>query len=134
MKYRGIENLWGNVYKWVDGISFSSAKVYVCTDPASYTAGKTASPYVYQGDRSSGGGYIKKVEPLGRNPLIQYATEVGGSATTYYADYAAVYGSVLAVGGFWYDTTVAGLWCWYGDCDPSDTNSYIGGRLCYKPL
>lgn len=134
MKYRGIENLWGNVYKWVDGISFSSAKVYVCTDPASYTAGKTASPYVYQGDRSSGGGYIKKVEPLGRNPLIQYATEVGGSNATYYADYAGVSGSVLAVGGYWVNAAYAGLWYWDGDYDPSDTDSVVGGRLCYKPL
>ena len=27
MKYRGIENLWGNVFKWCDGISFSSDKI-----------------------------------------------------------------------------------------------------------
>ena len=133
-KYRGIENLWGNVYKWVDGISFSDEKVYVCFDPAFYAAGKTASPYVYQGDRSSGGGYIKKVEPLGRNPLIQYATEVGGSNATYYADYAGVYGSVLAVGGYWNGSSDAGLWFWGGLCGPSDADSGIGGRLCYKPL
>ena len=133
-KYRGIENLWGNVYKWVDGISFSDEKVYVCFDPAFYAAGKTASPYVYQGDRSSGGGYIKKVEPLGRNPLIQYATEVGGSNATYYADYASVRGSVLAVGGFWDLTSGAGLWLWSGGYVPSNAYSNFGGRLCYKPL
>ncbi len=137
-KYRGIENLWGNVFKWVDGISFGGdedylEKVYVCTDPASYAAGKVASPYVYQGDRSSDG-YIKKVEPLGRNPLIQYATDCDGSNTTYYADYASVYGSVLAVGGTWLNATYAGLWTWYGNYDPSRASSYIGGRLCYKPL
>ena len=116
-----------------DGISFSDEKVYVCFDPAFYAAGKTASPYVYQGDRSSGGGYIKKVEPLGRNPLIQYATEVGGSNATYYADYAGVYGSVLAVGGYWDSASNAGVWSWDGACDPSIAGSVIGGRLCYKP-
>ena len=132
-KYRGIENLWGNTFTWCDGISFSSEKVYVCTDPASYTAGISASPYVYQGNRASGDKYITKVEPLGRNPLIQYATEVGGSEATYFCDYALAGGSVLAVGGNWYDTTYAGLWRWNGYYDPSSAYASIGGRLCYKP-
>lgn len=137
-KYRGIENLWGNTFTWCDGISFGGdspyPKVYVCFDPASYSAGKTTSPYVYQGDRSAGGGYITKVAPLERHPLIQYATTIGGSDSTYYADYANVHGSVLAVGGHWNSTTYAGLWCWYGRYTPSDAGSSIGGRLCYKPL
>ena len=134
-KYRGIENLWGNTFTWCDGISFSSEKVYICTDPKSYAAGKITSPYVYHGNRSSGGGWIKKVAPLNRNPLIQYATEAsGGSATTYFCDYASVDGSVLAVGGIWVIATGAGLWCWSGDYTPSDSGAFIGGRLCKKPL
>ncbi len=133
-KYRGIENLWGNVYKWVDGISFSSEKVYVCTDPKSYAAGKTASPYVYQGDRA-GSGWIKTVAPLNRHPLIQYATVAsGGSSSTYFADYANDGGSVLAVGGNWSYASYAGLWYWSGSCAPSYAYSFIGGRLCKKPL
>lgn len=137
-KYRGIENLWGNTYTWCDGISFGGSnyyeKVYVCTDPKSYAAGKTSSPYVYHGDRHSGG-YTTKVAPLNRNPLIQYATEAsGGSNATYYADYANVYGSVLAVGGHWNGTAYAGLWCWVGGYTPSGSSAIIGGRLCKKPL
>lgn len=135
-KYRGIENLWGNVYKWVDGISFSENKVYVCTDPASYVAAKTASPYVYHGDRPLSGGTIKTVAPLGQHPLIQYATEdSGASATTYYCDWHYNYGgTVLCVGGNWIDTTKAGLWFWAGNNSASGAYSYVGGRLCYKPL
>lgn len=134
-KYRGIENLWGNTYTWCDGISFSSEKVYICTDPKSYAAGKTASPYVYHGDRASGYNYIKTVAPLNRHPLIQYATEASGaSATTYFCDYADAGGSVLAVGGYWGSTTGAGLWYWYGNCTPSYAGSDFGGRLCKKPL
>ncbi len=134
-KYRGIENLWGNTFTWCDGISFSSEKVYICTDPKSYAAGKITSPYVYHGNRSSGGGWIKKVAPLNRNPLIQYATEAsGGSATTYFCDYAGVSGSVLAVGGSWDYSSDAGLWYWYGHCTPSYSSAYFGGRLCKKPL
>ena len=134
-KYRGIENLWGNTFTWCDGISFNGDKVYVCTDPKSYAAGKTASPYVYHGDRAAGYGYIKKVAPLKRHPLIQYATEAsGGSITTYFCDYAYSGGSVLAVGGFWDYGTYAGLWYWDGVYTPSSAFSYFGGRLCKKPL
>ena len=89
----------------------------------------------YHGNRSSGGGWIKKVAPLNRNPLIQYATEAsGGSATTYFCDYAVVSGSVLAVGGHWSITTIAGLWSWRGGYSPSSSDAGIGGRLCKKPL
>lgn len=134
-KYRGIENLWGNTYTWCDGISFSSEKVYICTDPKSYAAGKTASPYVYNGNRPTSSDWIKKVAPLNRNPLIQYATEAsGGSATTYFCDYAYSGGSVLVVGGFWFDTTTAGLWFWNGSYTPSYADALVGGRLCKKPL
>lgn len=134
-KYRGIENLWGNTFTWCDGISFSSEKVYICTDPKSYAAGKITSPYVYHGNRSSGGGWIKKVAPLNRNPLIQYATEAsGGSATTYFCDYAYVSGSVLAVGGGWGVAADAGLWCGVGSYAPSSSSAILGGRLCKKPL
>ena len=134
-KYRGIENLWGNTFTWCDGISFNGDKVYVCTDPKSYAAGKTASPYVYHGDRAAGYGYIKKVAPLKRHPLIQYATEAsGGSTTTYFCDYAYSGGSVLAVGGLWSDATRAGLWYWNGTYAPSYARSLVGGRLCKKPL
>lgn len=138
MKYRGIENLWGNTVLWCDGISFSNNKVYVCTDPASYTAGKIDAPYVYQGDRAASYGYVKKVEPLGQNPLIQYVTEVGGSLTTYFCDAVEVNHSpsapatALTVGGGLGITTNAGLWNWKGQY-PLNANSYIGGRLCYKP-
>ena len=131
MKYRGIENLWGNTFTWCDGISFSSEKVYVCYDPKAYAAGKIASPYVYQGNRLNSSGYnISKIEPLGRHPLIQYATEGSGySYSTYYCNPSNTGGSVLAVGGNWNNGSNAGLWYWNGNYTPSNTNANIGGRI-----
>ena len=134
-KYRGIENLWGNVYKWCDGISFSSEKVYVCYDPTQYADGKTTSPYVYQGNRTTSSGNITKIEPLGRHPLIQYATAGSGyTFTTYYCDPSYSGGSALSVGGVWGGGAVVGLWYWGGGVSPSSAAPYLGGRLCYKPL
>lgn len=135
MKYRGIENLWGNTWTFVDGISFDAEKVYVCFDPTAYVSEDYSAPYIYQGDRVvDDGGYVSKIEPLGNHPLIQYVTEINGSSTTYYSDYYWTDGTILCVGGYWSSGDGAGLWAWHGGDDASNYYSPIGGRLCYKPL
>jgi len=134
-KYRGIENLWGNVYKWCDGISFSDSKVYICLDPTKYTDETTAMPYVYMGDRAMDGEYAKKIEPFEKFPLLGYCTDADSyDSSAYYCDYYYSYGTVLCVGGSWSSDAGAGLWCWYGDIGASNAYSSFGGRLCYKPL
>lgn len=135
-KYRGIENPWGNVWKWCDGITFSSEKVYICLDPTKYVSENTAQPYNYVGNRPMSNGYCKKVEHFDKFPLLGYTAEIGGGESTYYCDYyyQASGGTVLSVGGLWVDGSYAGLWCWLGSFSASYSSSGIGGRLCYKPL
>lgn len=133
-KYRGIENLWGNLYKWCDGISFSGSSVYVCTEPTAYSAGKTTGLYQYYGTRASSNGYVKTVAPLAEGSLIQYVTAVGADESSYYCDSSLQGGTVLGCGGFWGSYANAGLWDWYGDFSASTLGSFIGGRLCYKPI
>ena len=133
-KYRGIENLWGNIFKWCDGISFSGSSVYVCTEPTAYSAGKTTGLYQYYGTRASSNGYVKTVAPLAEGSLIQYVTAVGADESSYYCDSSLQGGTVLGCGGFWGSYANAGLWDWYGDFSASTLGSFIGGRLCYKPI
>lgn len=135
-KYRGIENPWGNVWKWCDGITFSSEKVYICLDPTKYVSENTAQPYNYVGNRPMSNGYCKKVEHFDKFPLLGYTAEIGGGESTYYCDYyyQASGGTVLSVGGLWVDGSYAGLWYWLGSFSASYSSSGIGGRLCYKPL
>lgn len=138
-KYRGIENPWGNVLKWCDGLNFqedgSTEKVYICLDPTKYESDKYNSPYMYVADTVyDNGDYITKIEYFDKFPLLGFFTADGGTNSTYYCDYGYACGnSVLRVGGDWSDGGSAGLWC----CDgfgSSDSVSYVGGRLCYKPL
>ena len=140
-KYRGIENPWGNISKWCDGISFNGSSVYVCTEPTSYRAGQTTGLYTYCGTRASvddgyGSGYIKVVAPLAEGSLIQYATDLyGESQDRYYCDWARITGTILRCGGGGSGGKhgFEGLWCWE-DCDSvSVVGTTIGGRLCYKP-
>ncbi len=135
-KYRGIENLWGNTWTFVDGIAFSAEKVYVCTDPTAYESGKTTAPYFYMGNRCTSSDYAKSVKPLDKNPLMLFTDAIGGGATTYYSDYYyySASGQILIVGGNWRDGVFAGLWFWCGSYVVSSAASLLGGRLCYKPL
>ena len=132
-KYRGIENPWGNIYKWCDGISFDGSSVYVCTEPTAYSAGKTALPYEYYGTRASSDGFVKTVAPLAEGSLIQYVTAVGADESSYYCDKSYQGGTVLDCGGGWLFGANAGLWCWGGSVSASGSFTNAGGRLCYKP-
>lgn len=133
-KYRGIENLWGNIWKWCDGISFNGSSVYVCTEPTAYSAGKTTGLYEYYGTRASSDGFVKTVVPLAEGSLIQYVTAVGADESSYYCDKSWKGGTVLDCGGSRSSGADAGLWCWAGSPTASNTSNRIGGRLCYKPV
>lgn len=139
-KYRGIENPWGNVWKWCDGINFqedgNTEKVYICLDPTKYESDKYISPYMYVADTVyDNGGYLSKIEYFDKFPLLGYTVAEDGANNSYYCDYSYNCGnSVLYVGGFWCYGLYAGLWAWDGDFDLSISASSIGGRLCYKPL
>ena len=136
-KYRGIENPWGNVNKWCDGISFDGDKVYVCTEPTAYSAGETTGRYEYYGTRADYDSEVRIVEPLKEGSLIQYVTAVGGDGgayTSYYCDYAMSRGSILMCGGHLGNGPSAGLWDWGGGTGKTNAAPAVGGRLCYKPL
>lgn len=135
-KYRGIENPWGNVWKWCDSLNFSGDKVYLCLDPTKYQSDKYDSSYMYVGKRPMSGGYCKAIEQFDKFPLLGYTSEIGGADSSYYCDYyyASSGGTVLSVGGYWSYDAYAGLWYWLGGSSASYSSSSVGGRLCYKPL
>lgn len=135
-KYRGIENPFGNVWKWCDGINFDTEKIYVCEDPEHYADDKHDAPYTYMGDRCMSKGYLKEVTPFAKNPLLGYASAIGAGSTTHYSDHYYVNntGTVLLCGGSYRYDAAAGLWSWYGSSTASYTSSDFGGRLCYKPI
>lgn len=135
VQYRHIENPWGNVFQWVDGINFSERVAYICLDPSKY-ADDTATGYTATGvTLPSSNGYIKT---LGFSMAFAWAflaSAIGGSETTNIPDY--VYSStgwrVLYVGGGWSDGPSAGLFCFNAGSTSSNTSAYRGARLLYIP-
>ncbi|MEE0153728.1 MAG: hypothetical protein UEF48_00715 [Agathobaculum butyriciproducens] len=128
MQYRWIENLWGNVFQWVDGFNANGKTAYYCTDPSKY-ADDTSTGYTNIGTLPASG-WIKDLTVTDNGLLIPKTS--GGSETTYVPDY--VYSSssgwcVLYVGGDWDDGAEAGLLCFRADSASSSSSSDISARL-----
>ena len=134
--YRGVENIFSNIYQWLDGINIGTGpKSWVCKDRSQYASDKTASPYVQLGYMdASKNGYIKTMGYDSNHPEVQRATEIGGSDSTYCPDYFNLSsGYAVYVGGGWSDGLGCGLW-YAGYNTSSYTYASIGGRLLFIPV
>ena len=135
VQYRNIENPWGNIWEWIDGVNFSDGTVYVCTTPANY-ADDTTSGYTNAGTKTQSDGWIKAIGISSTAPWAFFPTEVGGSETTYISDYAYYYSGwrVLHVGGYYGSTTGSvGLFFFSADGASSSSASGVGARLLFHP-
>lgn len=127
VQYRWLENLWGNVYQWVDGFNANGTTAYYCTDPSKY-ADDTSTGYTKIGTLPASG-YIKDLIVTDNGLLIPKTT--GGSETTYIPDYmwSSSGWRVLYVGGRWLSGTYAGLLYFGANNTSSDSDSGISARL-----
>lgn len=139
--YRGVENIFGNIWKFVDGINIKDYEAYVCYDPSQYVSDKFTEPYKKIGYglfRPTEGatatyreGYAKSLGYDEENPAIALTTEVGGSDSTYMTDYAYINSGnrIALLGGGWNTATAAGLWYWSLHATSSNTTIHLGSRL-----
>jgi hypothetical protein len=139
-RYRGIENLFGHIWKWQDGAVFdvnaSTSSFYFTSNPNYFddsTANKTN-----QGNIARASDYVKTLL-FGTNgdilPIV--GGTAGASAITYWCDYyysntsTALY--ALFVGGSAYDGSFAGLGYCSSHYAASDVSTALGSRLCFLP-
>lgn len=131
-RYRYIEDLWGNVFDWCDGIYFSSANVFCIKNPANFS---DSSGGTNVGSRATASGYIKGYT----QPSVQgfeyalYPNSVDSNldGSTYIGDYCyySSSGVVLRVGGDYYQTQLRGLFCLYGYDAATNKNINLSSRL-----
>lgn len=134
VQYRWIENLWGNVFQFVDGINISDRKIYVCTDPTKW-ADDTANNYTATGVTIPGDGWITGMSPGSTGWSLAPDNASGGSSSTYVTDYC-YYNTgwrVLFVGGDWNDGACAGLFFFCGGYSSTYANTLVGARLQIIP-
>lgn len=132
MKFMGIEDFWGNIYQWVDGLmSSGDFHIYTCYKSFNLIAGCNVDTYDDQGQImiSYVSGYMK--EPQGTNDLGFIPKVCGGSATTYFADYASCFYAEYApvFGGDFDDGSVAGAFQLGVRCGQDRKVDNLGGRL-----
>lgn len=127
-RYRGIENIFGHIWKWVDGFNMQNYVCYVINNPDNF-ADDTATNATNAGTIVSSSGWIKK---LINGEIIP--STVGGDNTTYMCDYtyvgmtAGTWYALLVSGGANYGTA-AGVLYTDANAAASYTTTYIGGRL-----
>lgn len=133
--YRGIENIFGNVFNWIDGLNIQNYQAYICRNPKEYISDKFEVPYIKLGyvNCNEKDMYIKKLGFDEKNPDIALPIEIGGGAGSssgmcdFY--YSSEGNCVARVGGYFSIGSVAGLWCW--NCYVSSVTSGLncGARL-----
>lgn len=144
--YRGIENPFGHIWKWTDGVlcniqsndAGGASEVY----SAEYDVDKYASSlndgHKIFGNLPRSNGYMKEIA-FGENGDMT-PNAIGGSSTTFFCDYfyTSIPGSGSSIrgllfGGGTYDGAGAGFGCAFSSNAPSLADSSVGSRLCFIP-
>jgi len=136
MSYRGIENLYGNTNKFIDGLvtSGTSGSTPITIKIGNVGFNNTGSGYgaifISPSNFTDVFGYISDIWD---NNYLNFIPKVtSGSSTTKIYDQAHLYAnSIPNYGGFWADATNSGIFSIYIDSLITDTNSRIGSRLSF---
>ncbi|MBS4879793.1 MAG: hypothetical protein KH138_05715 [Firmicutes bacterium] len=131
VQYRYIEDLWGNVYDWLDGCYYNSSGLNVILNPANFSdsTGGTAV-----GTPSSGHPSAMSVSGVSGFEWCMYPTAANGSQTTFvpdYWDFSASY-PCLFVGGYYGQYLSHGLF-YVNFNSASNSNVEVGCRLQKLP-
>ncbi len=142
--YRGIENPFGNVWQWVDGINIDTddnQRVWLAFDPDNFTDDATTN-YTDSGiapgfDDTSD--YQKNIDGTGKYaPLWPVTLNDGADSSSYITDYfwSLALGSgwrVVRSGGLSHNSGLAGLGCLLSNNDSGASSDDVGSRLAaYK--
>lgn len=135
MKYRGIENFYGNIWNWADGINVNigtAGTVYV-TNNATNWADNTSTNYdLITSSLPTASGYIRDLLPA--EGYFLSSNNSGAGSTTYITDQHFANAStnrVVPVGGSALNAANAGAFCLDSTTDSSFAFRFAGGRLTF---
>lgn len=144
--YRGEENVFGNIWKWVDGMNIYSDggntdhHLYVCNNKTFAESKNNDNYEEVNFTVAMADGYVNA---FGYDPEFDWLfipSETGNGASTsvpvgdyFYQSTASAGYRVATLGGRWTHGTFAGGFCWNVYDTPSGRNRFLGGRLAYVP-
>jgi hypothetical protein len=134
MKYRGIENLYGNPFKWADGINVNvsaTGNVHFTNNKASFADNTASGHTLLTGSLPTASGFIRDLLPV--NGFFLSSLNEGAGSTTFITDQhfaSASSNRVVRVGGLASDGAIAGVFCVNSALASSSRGRNIGARLC----
>lgn len=142
--WRGKENFWGNIWKFVYGINIwgngkmGGGQPYICFD-FSFAESKNSGNYEPAGFTvTNANGYISAMGYSTACDWLFIASECLGNSSLPVGDYTYITVNlngyrIALLGGGWSSGGGAGGFCWALDNGVGDRARYIGGRLVYIP-
>ena len=141
--YRGVENFWGNIWKFAYGINFycevgKPFLGYVCKD-FNYAESKRTDNYENIGFAlPSENGYVSAMGYSTNYDWLFLPSEVKGNSSLPVGDYYYQNNTwdgyrVALLGGYWGSGSTAGGFCWALDYGVGYRYRNVGGRLVYVP-
>ena len=142
--WRGKENFWGNIWKFVYGINIwgngkmGGGQPYICSD-FNFAENKNSGNYEGAGFTATNvAGYISA---MGYSTICDWlfiASECTGNSSLPVGDYTYITQNLngyrfARLGGSWFDGGLAGGFYWYLGDGVGSRNRLIGGRLVYIP-
>lgn len=135
--YRWVENLWGNIWSFIDGYEAVDAAYRILRRDGGWTNPGPAAWGVNDYETSIAtpiltGGYISDVIFEDLLKYLFFASAVAGSSSTFIPDYWYAHdtgeNNIAPAGGAWYYGVVAGLAGLYSHIDVTYSYRDIGGR------
>ena len=142
--YRGVENFWGNIWKFAYDINIwgngkmAGGMPYICSD-FNYTEGKNTDNYEGAGFTvTKANGYISAMGYSTKYDWLFMASECLGNSSLPVGDYTYITENlngyrIARLGGNWNDGSNAGGFYWYLNNGVGGRYRAIGGRLVYVP-
>lgn len=142
--YRGVENFWGNIWKFAYGVNIwgngkmAGGMPYICSD-FNYAEGKNTDNYEGAGFTvTKANGYISAMGYSTKYDWLFMASECLGNSSLPVGDYTYITVNlngyrIALLGGHWYGGSYAGGFCWYLDSGVGSRARNLGGRLVYVP-
>ena len=127
VSYRGIEDLYGQVWQFLDGINVKDRVPYVNMNPSTYKINTFADGYEkINYTMSQTNGTIKTLGFDSTNQLVGLPIEIGGEQFDTYQQAAG--NQIFVTGGGWFWGTGCGLWAMINRSGTISGTNY-GARL-----
>ena len=137
VKFLGIEDFYGNLYGWLDGIYSDTSNLLTDYRNSQMTgSGHDFQFSTPKGTSSSYYGYINKIMGTNTSGFTKdYNNNTDGTNSTYFADYGQVNPGFFGYcGGSWSYGAYAGAFFLSLNGSASRSYSNVGARLVYKHL